>query len=75
MVPIDLSMTYNKQNYMSRVEQPKQMLQRDRDQAALDGSPFRSGISLGGTVTAKSIRINRAATNNGLEIAKSNQFS
>jgi hypothetical protein len=53
---------------MSRVEQPRKVHRVERERAALDTSPFRSRISLGSTVTAKSIRKNRAATHLGLEM-------
>jgi hypothetical protein len=43
----------------------------DRDKASVEASPFKSGISLGGTINSKSIRKNRAATNIGLEMTKS----
>jgi hypothetical protein len=71
-VPIsDLSMTYNNQNYMTRHEQPKKLHRTDKDKAAFEASPFKSGVSLGSTLNSKSIRKNRAATHLGLEMTKS----
>jgi len=46
------------------------MLRHERDKVALDASPFKSGLSLGGTVTS-TMRKNRAATHLGLEMTKS----